>query len=352
MKKLLVKPNISIVRAMKILQKTAMKSLIVVGKNKKLLGTLSDGDIRRGILSGIKYNANIMKCYCKTPFLLVKDRFSVNQVKKIMNDEKLNLLPVVNKKKEVIDCVTWEQIYKGKNKNLENQLSNVPLVIMAGGKGTRLAPFSDILPKPLLPIENQTVIENIINKFHSQGINQFYMTINHKAKILKSFFQGIDTNYSINFIEENKPLGTAGGIKLIKDKINSDFFLTNCDVLLNADYVNLFNFHKKNKYQITLVAAKKETSVSYGVCELDKEKNFKSITEKPKFNLLINTGIYVLSKNIIKLIPNKKRFDMTNLIKKAKKRKMKIGIYPVDKDAWADVGQWSEYKNTLRKKEF
>jgi|TARA_B100001964_G_scaffold240608_1_gene310811 dTDP-glucose pyrophosphorylase len=351
MKKFLVTPTISIVRAMKILQKTAMKSLIVVGKNRKLLGTLSDGDIRRGILSGLKYNASIVKCYFKTPYLLEKDRFSMNQVKKIMNDEKLYLLPIVNKKKEVIDCVTWEQIYKGKNKNLKNQLNDIPLIIMAGGKGTRLAPFSDILPKPLLPIENQTVIENIINKFHNQGINRFYVTINHKAKILKSFFQGMNTDYTINLIEENKPLGTAGGIKLIKDKINSDFFLTNCDVLLNTDYVNLFNFHKRNKYQVTLVAAKKENSVSYGVCELDKDKNFKSIAEKPKFNLLINTGIYVLSKKIIKLIPSKKKFDMTSLIKKAKKRKMKIGIYPVDKDSWADVGQWTEYKNHLKKTE-
>ena len=220
---------------------------------------------------------------------------------------------------------------------------------MAGGKGDRLAPFTKVLPKPLIPINEKPVIEHIIEKFTLFGAKNFYLTVNYKSRILKSFFLELKPNYSVKFFDEIKPLGTVGGLKSHQKKFKNSFFVTNCDIIVDADYKDILNFHKINDYDITLVASATKYFIPYGICELDNTGHLMGIKEKPSYNFLANTGLYVLNPRVLKLIPKNKFFQMTELIKKAKKKKLRIGVYPINSQKWVDVGHWTEYKKTLEK---
>lgn len=347
MKNLTINSKISIRDSMKILSKTGEKCLLIVDKNKKLLGTLTDGDIRRGILKGMDINASIEPIYSKKPTVVVKGKYTMEQARKLLSDHKQSLLPIIEENKVVVGYLSWEQAFGVKKKN--QSLKGTSVVIMAGGKGDRLEPFTKVLPKPLIPINEKPVVEHIIEKFTHFDVKNFYLTINYKSRILKSFFEELQPIYSVKFLNEIEPLGTVGGLRSHKKNFKDAFFVTNCDIIIDADYSDIRNFHKTCKNDITLVASTKDFKIPYGICELDKKGQLSNINEKPKQNFLANTGLYVLNPNILDLIPKNKFFHMTQLIKVAKKKNMKIGIYPIEESKWVDVGQWSEYKKTLKK---
>ena len=344
MKNITVGPTISIKKAMKILDKTAEKCLIV-WKNKKLLGTLTDGDLRRSILLGAKFSDNIADAYNKEPTILLEGKFSKNEAKKILTNFKLDLIPIVDKNSKVVDYVNWSIL--GKKTTLDESFKNVPVVIMAGGKGERMKPFTNILPKPMIPINEKTIVEYIIERFKKINCNEFHITVNYKAKILKAYFEELDIDYNINFVEEESPLGTAGSLFLLKNKIKKPFFVSNCDIIVNCNYQKLYQFHNKGNYDITLVASNKEYIIPYGTCELNNNGSLSIINEKPKYDFLINTGLYVVNPNILNLIPKNKFYHITHLIEKAKISGFKIGVFPINEEAWIDIGQWSEYKKAI-----
>ena len=171
---------------------------------------------------------------------------------------------------------------------------------------------------------DRTVIEKIIESFVNVGINNFQISINFKGKILKAFFEELDPPYSIKFIEEKTPLGTAGSLYKLSAEMQTTFIVTNCDVIIEVDHQDLINFHKENKYDLTLVASAKEIVIPYGACELNEEGNLERILEKPKLDYLINTGLYIIEPSALDLIPKNKFFDMTDLIDSLKKRKRKV----------------------------
>jgi len=346
MKNILIPPNHKISNAMKILGETGERCLIVVDKKKKLLGTLTDGDIRRGILQGMDIKQPITLLYSKKPKVLKKNKYNMEDAKNLMSYYKQNLLPIVDKNNIVTGYLSWENVFGSKKKNVS--LQNVPVVIMAGGKGDRLLPFTKVLPKPLIPINEKPVIEHIIENFLLFGAKKFHITVNYKSRILKSFFKELKPSYSVKFLEENEPLGTVGGLRIYEKKIKQSFFVTNCDIIVQLDYGDIFDFHKKNNNAITLIVSAKDFQIPYGICELDKKGRFLSINEKPKQNFLATTGLYVLNPKVLKLIPKNKFFHMTQLIKKVKRKKMSIGIYPIEDSKWIDVGQWSEYRKALK----
>jgi len=221
------------------------------------------------------------------------------------------------------------------------------VVIMAGGKGTRLEPFTKILPKPLVPIHEKPIIEHIIEKFTTIGIDDFHITTNYKSRILKAFFEELNPDYSLNFVKELEPLGTAGSLKLLEGKLDKPFFVTDCDILIKTDYVSLYEFHQNGRYDVTLVASAKEYVIPYGTCELNSEGHLSHINEKPKYDFLINSGLYVLNPDILSIIPENKFYHITNLIEDAQKQGKKVGVFPIDDDNWIDVGQWAEYKKVV-----
>jgi dTDP-glucose pyrophosphorylase len=347
MKNITIHPKTKIKEAMETLDKTAEKVLLVVDDNQALIGCLTDGDIRRYILRGHNLSGTIQDAFHSNPIFILQEDFDLDEIKAVFLKNKIALIPILDLNRKVVDFITWEKAF-GNNIRLGPQKLDVTVVIMAGGKGSRLEPFTKVLPKPLIPVGDKTVIDHIIDRFRAYGINEFYLTINYMAKIIQAYFEEKCPDYTIGFAKEDEPRGTAGSLKLIKDKIRAPFFVSNCDIIIEADYADLYNFHKKGGYDITLVAATKQFNIPYGVCELNGNGSLKNINEKPEYNFLVNTGLYVLNPDILELIPDNGIFHITHLMDKVQNDGGRVGVYPVSEEAWVDVGQWEEYRKALK----
>lgn len=347
MKDITIQPNATIKEAMEALDKTAEKVLLVVDDNKKLIGALTDGDIRRYILKEQDLIGTIQSAYNKNPIFVFQEDFNPEKVKKILTEYKIDLIPILDQNRNVVDFITWERVF-GNNRRSKDQRLNIPVVIMAGGSGTRLEPFTKILPKPLIPIDDKPVIDHIIDRFRVYGVSEFYMTIHHMSKILRAYFEEKKSDYSMGFVEEDEPRGTAGSLRLLADKLDRPFFVSNCDIIIYADYADIFRFHMKNRYDITLVASAKQFNIPYGICELNANGSLRRIQEKPEYNYLVNTGLYVLNPDMIGLISDDELFHITHLMDRVREENGTIGVYPVSEKAWIDVGQWAEYRKALK----
>ena len=348
MKNLFIQFDQSIKHALKKLNKSGKKCLVVVSDDEKFLGTLSDGDVRKAILNGQRITNSIQEIFNKNSTYLLKDSYSNQEVKDIFLKNKFDLIPIIDSKSKVIDILYLVKTFENEKNRVEPCLS-VPVVIMAGGKGTRLEPFTKVLPKPLVPVNDKTIIEHIIERFTDIGCLDFYLTVNYKSKILKAYFEELQPNYSLSFIDEKEPLGTASSLRYLKGKFDKPFFVTNCDIIIKTDYASLYEFHQKNNYDITLVASAKEYIIPYGTCELNGDGHLSHINEKPKYDFLINTGLYILNPDVLNLIPKDKFYHITHLIEDAKNQGKKIGVFPVDDDNWIDIGQWTEYQKAIDK---
>ena len=348
MNHLLIQSDRSIKEALKQLSMEGEKCLIVVDSDKNFLGTISDGDVRRSILTGNKFDKSIKTVFNKDATYVEKGRFSSKKVKSIFLAYKFDLIPVIDESNKVVDILFWDEVFKNATKEYDKTLS-APVVIMAGGKGARLEPFTKVLPKPLVPIHEKPVIEHIIQRFTTVGMSDFYLTVNYKSRIMKAFFEELDPQYSITFVTEEEPLGTAGSLRHLIDNFECPFFVTNCDTIINADLTDFYEHHNSGKYAITIAASAKEYVIPFGACKLNKNGSLDSINEKPKFEFLINAGLYIINPEVLSLIPKKMVFHITDLIKAAKKKNMEIGVYPIDEDSWIDVGQWAEYKKAVEK---
>ena len=347
MKDLSINPSATIKEAMKALDKTAEKVLLVVDGEKKLLGSLTDGDIRRHILKEQNLTGTIESAYYRNTIFVLQKDYDEEKIKELLRQNKIDLIPILDRNHKIVDFVTWQKAF-GNNRKEDAQNLDVPVVVMAGGRGTRLEPFTRVLPKPLIPVGDKPVIDHIIDRFRAFGVSEFYLTIHHMSKILRAYFEEKAPEYSIGFAEEIEPLGTAGSLKLLAEKLNRPFFVSNCDIIIEADYSDLYLFHKKNNHDITLVASTKQINIPYGICELNSAGSLEKIQEKPEYNYLVNTGMYVLNPEVIDLIPADKFFHITHLMDKVLGNKGTIGVYPVSEQAWIDVGQWAEYRKALK----
>ena len=319
----------NIKEAITILNKYGSKTIVVVDKHNKLLGTLSDGDIRKSIIKGFDLKNSIQKIYNNKPFFL-NEKEDPRNIKKIFLKKKLDLIPIVNNKLKVLKIILFKDIFDNEKK-VDKKHKNFGVVIMAGGKGVRMRPYTKVFPKPLLPVGNETVIDMIISKFLNFKINNFYITTNYKHRIIKDHFKKYNKTVNFELIKEKKKLGTAGSLAYLKDAEEEFFFISNCDVIINEDYKKIINFHQKNKNNLTIIASKKSLKIPYGVCVADKNKNFISFKEKPKYDFLFNTGFYVINKNALK------------------KKKKKIGIFSIDFENWQDFGDWDNYNSHIKK---
>ena len=328
---------------MKKLDALEEKCLVVVDEKNKLLGTVTDGDIRRSILNGNNFSKSINDTFNKNPIKIYHEHFSDAAAAEIIKKNNIDLIPIIDKNEIVKRIFNKSSL----EKKVIDKINNVSVVIMAGGKGTRMEPFTKVLPKPLVPVHEKPIIEHIIEKFTDCGIKQFYMTVNYKSKILKSYFEELQPNYEISFVDESEPLGTAGSLKFLENKFLEPFFVTNCDILVQGDYSKIYDFHLQGSFDVTLVASTKEFVVPYGACELDENGHLFEINEKPKYDFLINTGLYILNPDIIELIPKDRFFHITHLIQKVKDNGKKVGVFPIADHSWIDIGQWSEYKKAL-----
>jgi dTDP-glucose pyrophosphorylase len=341
-KKICVTKDISIRQAIKLLDDTAKKILLVI-EDSKLIAVITDGDIRRWILKNGDLSQSVTNIMNTNPKYITVDNKS--DAKKIMEEKLIDSIPVVNKSMEIVDIVFWNDTFDDKMNHFDKM--DAPVVIMAGGKGTRLYPYTKILPKPLIPIGDTPIVERIMDRFLAYGSDKFYLTVNHKKDMIKAYFNDEKKIYNVSYVEEEKPLGTGGSLYLLKNELKDTFFVSNCDILIDANYSDILKYHKENNNKITVVTSLKHYTIPYGVVELSDECAISSTVEKPEYNFLVNTGMYILEPETLQDIPENEFFHITDLINKHLDKGIKVGTYPITDKCWLDMGEFKEMERMV-----
>ena len=317
------------------------KKLLIVLKENNFYGLLSAGDIQRAIIQNKPLQTKVSDVLRKD-ILIAKPDDNFETIRQMMFDFRMELCPIVNEHNEIIEVYFWEDIFKETKPQPKNQF-NLPVIIMAGGFGTRLKPLTNVLPKPLIPFQEKTIIEHIFERFHNHGCNEFFISLNYKSELIKYYLEEQRLPYELHYFKEDKPMGTAGSLSLLRGKIKETFFVTNCDILIEQDYSEILEFHQLNNNEITIVAALKTYSIPYGTIISGDNGKLLELKEKPEITFKINSGMYILEPHLISEIPTNEFFHITQLIDKVKERNGRIGVFPVSEKSWKDVGEWSEY---------
>lgn len=330
---------------------TAERILFITDSKGFLVGTLTDGDIRRGIIGGMKLSESVRKIMSLKFVSLSSTADDLrNKARQLMLKHRIEHIPVVDNQGVLVDLILGADFLENEEntpispqKKKENEV-----VIMAGGMGTRLDPFTKILPKPLLPLKGIPVIEHILAGFHKFGFSKFKLILNYKKEMIKLFLSDNQYDFDIDFVYEGEFLGTAGGLHLLKDKIDKTFVLTNCDTILKGDPQQIIDWHHQKDNLLTIVGSHKEIPVPYGVLQFNGGK-FDQIDEKPKLDLFINTGTYILSPEVFNHIKADEFLNMDSLIRiLMQTRTDSVGVFP-HWDGWFDMGQWDEYRQSVEK---
>tara|TARA_B100001063_G_C16775568_1_gene564992 strand:+ start:4371 stop:5414 length:1044 start_codon:yes stop_codon:yes gene_type:complete len=334
-KKLTLKINNTIQQAIKNLDESGMK-IVLVTKNNKFIGTITDGDIRRGILQGISLKASIQKILNKNA-IVCDPSVSIKELNSIMITNDVNSIPIIDKNKKIVDL---KFLFEEKPIN-KNQISN-SMVIMVGGKGKRLMPYTKFLPKTLLKVAGKPIIVHIIDRAKLNGYNNFILSINHLGTLIKKEIgNGRILNTKIKYIKEKRKLGTAGSLSLMKKILKKNFIVTNGDVITDINYNDLLKFHIKNNSAATMAIRSYEIKNPYGEIKTIGNEII-DYFEKPIYRSYINTGVYAFHPKILKLLNYNKEISMIQLFKKIKQKKLKVLAYPIH-ERWIDVGTPEHY---------
>lgn len=338
--------HMALVEAMQKVDDNSNGILFVTDEADRLCGTLSDGDIRRWIIHTGRLDVEICFVMNKNPrYITVDDEQNPYNY---MEAEKISALPILDKD-GCIHAIVFANDKANHHVIKTDSLKNIPVVIMAGGEGTRLYPYTKILPKPLIPVGDVPIMEHIIDYFCRYGIQNYYVTVNYKKTMIRSYFSEVSRPYHIQYIEEDCPLGTAGSLSLIDKSFDAPFFLTNCDILIRADYEDIYNYHRKSENVITMVTALKNDIIPYGVVYAKENGEVCRIEEKPRRSYFVNTGMYVINPQIIQMIPKDTFFHMTDLMAQVMQKGLKVGMYPVSEDSFLDMGEFEEMKRMEEK---
>lgn len=301
----------------------------------KLKAVVSDGDIRRYALKNGKFERPVSELANYSPRVIKNGAVQEKDIREYLFKNRITAVPVVDEENRIL------RIYFKNRKKIENKRElKIPLVIMAGGKGTRLYPYTQILPKPLIPIGDKTITEHILEHFAEFGCRDVTMIVNYKKKFIETYFSEEDRQ-DIRFVEEEEFYGTGGGLKLLSG-MKQTFFMTNCDILVESDYAEIVAKHKREDNIITIVCAKKRVEIPYGTIEKDHTGRFAGMKEKPVFSFLVNTGFYVIEPRFLDRIPDKTFIHITDVIEQCVKTGENVGIYEVEEGAWMDMGQMDE----------
>jgi len=301
-------------------------------------------------LSGKSLENEVKGLYNRNCIYIRQKEYSSNLARRLVVDGKIELLPVVDEDGKVAGFTTWDELFsEGGARPFKVSDIDIPVVIMAGGRGTRLEPFTRVLPKPLIPVGDRPVVEIIISEFKKHGINRFYITLNHKTNMVESYLNSIEKDYDVEYVKEDDFLGTAGSLKLLEADIDETFIVSNCDVIVNADFADVVKFHRKHEAYLTILASVKHYNIPYGVIEFKRGGEVESVLEKPEYTFTINTGVYVVEKKALGFMPGGAAFDMIELIEVLRKKGGKVVLYPVNESDYTDIGQWEEYKKTIEK---
>lgn len=309
--------------------------VFIENAKQKIVGSLSDGDIRRFLMANGSIEDPVIKAMNKN----FKSAGNIVEAKTLAKE--FNVVPVLNKEDEVT-CIVLKDLILPRTK------LNAPVVIQAGGLGTRLYPYTKILPKPLIPIGDLPIIELIINRFVEFGCSEFYVIVNHKKEMIKSYFSEIEKSYSIEFIDETKPLGTGGGLSMLEGKINNTFIFANCDTFLDCNFSEICEAHKKANNKVSIICSQMDMQIPYGVVKIDKNKKITEFVEKPRMQFLSNVGIYIVEPEVIKMIPKDTKIHFTTICEELMKNKS-VGVFEISEEEWNDMGEIDKLNKMIDK---
>ena len=346
LKQFLVYPDIRVVDALQIIDQNARGIVFVINDNEELMGTLTDGDIRRWLIKTGNLEAKIEGIMNPKPkFIYVND---TKEYKEFLHKYKIRIAPVLTPDNVVCDIVFDDVEYVELRRD-KKALKDIPVIIMAGGKGTRLYPYTKVLPKPLIPIGDIPIMERIIDRFRDYGVTNFYATVNYKKSMIKSYFADVITDYTMTYVEEDEPLGTAGSLHLIEDTFDKPVIVTNCDILIESDYEEVYKRHVESGNELTIVTALKNIVVPYGVIKTKEDGIITGMDEKPKLSYFVNTGMYVLNPELLKEIPKNTFYHMTDLANELMKQGRRVGMFPISEDSFLDMGELEEMRRMEQK---
>ena len=339
LEKALVPPGLPISAGLRQLDEFGRKVIFIVDAEKVLLGVLTDGDVRRWIIEGNDLDHPVADAMNAEPVVLAEG-FTAEESRALFALHAVDCIPVLDSARRVVSAVWWNDMIGAVATEVEPL--GVPLVVMAGGQGSRLAPYTKVLPKPLLPIGEVPIVELIIERFVQQGCTTVHMTVNYKANLIKAYFKDVARDYEVSFIDEPEPLGTAGSLSMLKGTIDSAFFVTNCDILIDADYADVLRFHRESGNRMTVVGSMKHFTIPYGVCDIAPGGRLTGMSEKPNYDLLVSTGMYVMEPEVLDDIPQGRLFHVTDLIEEYMRAGIGVGVYPISEKSWLDMGQFEE----------
>jgi len=325
--------TLSVSEAMQKIDKNTFGILFITDADGVLSGCVTDGDIRRFLLSGGQMTGSVLKAANMNPKVARSD----DEARTLYDKKSYYIIPVIDDNRRIVS------LFIGDGQRIRKKISlHVPVVINAGGKGKRLEPYTKVLPKPLIPVGDLPIIEHIIREYQSYECNHFHIIVNYKKELMKAYFKDNENNYDITWYDEEKPLGTGGGLSLLKGKIHETFFFANCDALLVANYESIMKFHKNQGNVITMICAYKNINIPYGVVEIGESGIIKSMKEKPLMSFLTNTGIYIVEPEVIDEMEDDVSISFPEIVEQQKQKGRRVAVFPVSENDWMDMGQLPE----------
>ena len=322
--------------------------LLLVTQLGKFKGLLSIGDIQRAILKKTSY-ATPISAIMRSKFTVCNTQQGTEEIKQIMLENRTEFMPVINASGEIAKIIVWQELFQTTPYNHSDLLADTPVVIMAGGLGTRLKPLTNFIPKPLIPVGDLPIVHEVMNSFHKFGAKEFILAVNYKADAIKQYFIEAKHDFQLSYVLEEQPLGTIGGLFSLKNRIKSTFFVSNCDILLDQDYADVLSYHRQNQNMISVIVAIIHYKVPYGVIESAEDGLITSLIEKPDIVIKINTGVYILEPGVLDLLNADEFMHITTLIEKCIARGERVGSYPISEKSYRDMGDWDEYLAFIRK---
>jgi len=327
--------NSTIKEALEIIDKAAMQIALIVDENDKLLGTITDGDIRRGLLKGLNLNSSIETIVFRTPTVAsISD--TKEDILKIALSKKLHQIPIIDENGTILGIQEIEELIQPKDKTNK-------VILMVGGLGTRLRPLTEKTPKPMLKVGNKPILQTIVEKFAEYGYTNIVMCVNYKSQLIQDYFEdGSSFGVNIEYVLEKQRMGTAGALSLLKDKPTEPFFVMNGDLLTNVNFEHFHDYHISNDCIATMCVREYDFQVPYGVVNIENSKVL-SIEEKPLHKFFVSAGIYMLSPKVLEYIPQNKFYDMPILFEKLISENKNVISFPL-REYWLDIGRIEEYK--------